>query len=74
MPCRRALAQAKAKGHRLVLLRRAMSPTRKSGFKPIPKGRATMPPGRPARLLVCELVERAFDGVSGPIRPDWSAA
>ena len=38
----------------------------KSGFKRIPKGRATMPgPVDPARLLVCELVEGAFDGVSG---------
>jgi len=25
-----------------------------------------------ARLLVAELVEGAFDGVSGAIRPDWS--
>ena len=41
----------------------------------IPKGRATMPgPVDPARLLVCELGEGAFDGVSGPIRPDWNAA
>jgi len=31
-------------------------------------------PVDPARLLVCELVEDAFDGVFGPIRPDWSAA
>jgi Predicted acetyltransferase len=47
----------------------------KSGFKRIPKGRATMPgPVDPARLLVCELGEGAFDGVSGPIRPDWNAA
>jgi predicted N-acetyltransferase YhbS len=47
----------------------------KSGFKPVPKGRATMPgPVDPARLLVCELVDGAFDGVSGPIRPDWTAA
>jgi hypothetical protein len=30
-------------------------------------------PADPARLLVCELADGAFDGVSGPIRPDWSA-
>ena len=46
----------------------------KSGFKRIAKGRATMPgPVDPARLLVCELVDGAFEGVSGPIRPDWTA-
>jgi hypothetical protein len=28
-------------------------------------------PVDPTRLLVVELVEGAFDGVSGPIRPDW---
>ena len=27
-----------------------------------------------ARLLVCELVPGAFEGVSGMIRPDWSVA
>ena len=71
----RALAQAKAKGHRLVVLVGDEPYYGKAGFKPIPKGRATMPgPVDPARLLVCELVEAAFDGVSGPIRPDWSAA
>ena len=31
-------------------------------------------PVDPARLLVCELADGAFDGVSGPIRPDWEAA
>ena len=42
----------------------------KSGFKPIPKGRAVMPgPVDPARLLVCELAEGAFEGVSGLILP-----
>ena len=46
----------------------------KCGFKRVPKGRAAMPgPVDPARLLVCELVEGAFDGVSGAIRPDWTA-
>ena len=71
----RALAQAKTKGHRLVVLVGDEPYYGKAGFKPIPKGRAIMPgPVDPARLLVCELVERAFDGVSGPIRPDWSAA
>jgi len=45
------------------------------GFKPIPKGRATMPgPVDYSRLLVAELVDGAFAEVSGAIRPDWSMA
>jgi predicted N-acetyltransferase YhbS len=71
----RALAEAKANGHRLVVLVGAEPYYGKSGFRRIPKGGATMPgPVDPARLLVCELVAGAFDGVSGVIRPDWSAA
>jgi predicted N-acetyltransferase YhbS len=71
----RALAEAKAKGHRLVVLVGDEPYYGKSGFRRIPKGCATMPgPVDPARLLVCELVAGAFDGVSGVIRPDWSAA
>ena len=67
----RALKEAKAKGHRLVILVGDEAYYGKSGFKPVPPGRATMPgPVDPARLLVAELVEGAFDGVSGPIRPD----
>jgi predicted N-acetyltransferase YhbS len=70
----RAVAEAKAKGHRLVVLVGDEPYYGKSGFKRIPKGRALMPgPVDPARLLVCELVDSAFAGVSGPIRPDWSA-
>src|SRR5262249_49911898 len=71
----RALAAAKSKGHRLVVLVGDEPYYGKSGFKRIAKGRATMPgPVDPARLLVCELSDGAFDGVSGPIRPDWNAA
>ncbi|MGA7485497.1 MAG: N-acetyltransferase [Xanthobacteraceae bacterium] len=70
----RALAEAKAREHRLVVLVGDEPYYGKSGFKRIPKGRAVMPgPVDPARLLVCELVDAAFDGVSGAIRPDWSA-
>ena len=41
-----------------------------------PARRASIMPGPvdPARLLVAELVAGAFDGVSGPIRPEWEAA
>jgi predicted N-acetyltransferase YhbS len=70
----RALEEAKSKGHRLVLLVGDEPYYGKSGFKRIPKGRATMPgPVDPARLLVCELADGAFDGISGAIRPDWDA-
>lgn len=66
-----ALKEAKAKGHRLVILVGDEAYYGKSGFKPVPPGRATMPgPVDAARLLVAELDEGAFEGVSGPIRPD----
>jgi predicted N-acetyltransferase YhbS len=68
----RALAEAKHKGHRLVVLVGDEPYYAKAGFGRIPKGQARMPgPVDPARLLVAELVEGAFAGVSGPIRPEW---
>ena len=68
----RALAEGKAQGHRLVVLVGDEPYYSKCDFKPIPRGRVTMPgPVDPARLLVCELVEGAFEGVTGAIRPDW---
>ena len=71
----RALHDAKAKGHRLVLLVGDEAYYSRIGFKIVPKGRATMPgPVDYSRLLVAELVDGAFDGVSGAIRPDWSFA
>jgi len=71
----RALNEAREKGFRLVVLVGDEPYYARVGFKRIRKGRATMPgPVDPARLLVAELVEGAFDGVSGPIRPDWQAA
>jgi len=71
----RALKEAKARGHRLVLLVGDEAYYERVGFKIVPKGRAAMPgPVDYNRLLVAELVEGAFDGVSGAIRPDWSLA
>ena len=71
----RALAEAKSKGHRLVLLVGDEPYYAKGGFKRIAKGQVTMPgPVDPARLLVAELAPGAFDGVSGRIDPDWDAA
>jgi len=67
----RALKEAKAKGHRLVILVGDEAYYEKCGFKRIPRGRAIMPgPVDPARLLLAELKDGAFEGVSGPIRPD----
>jgi predicted N-acetyltransferase YhbS len=71
----RALAEAKHKGHRLVVLVGDEPYYAKAGFKRIPKGQARMPgPVNPERLLVAELAEGAFTGVSGPIRPEWETA
>ena len=70
----RALEEARGRGHRLVVLVGDEPYYGKAGFKRIPKGRATMPgPVDPERLLVSELAEGAFEGVSGPIQPDWEA-
>jgi len=71
----RALKDAKAKGHRLVVLVGDESYYGRAGFKPIPKGTVTMPgPVDPARLLVCELANGASGNIAGAIRPDWATA
>jgi predicted N-acetyltransferase YhbS len=67
-----ALDAAGARGHRLVILVGDEPYYGKCGFRPIPAGTVAMPgPVDPARLLVAELVDGAFAGVSGPIRPEW---
>ncbi|WP_024508285.1 N-acetyltransferase [Bradyrhizobium sp. ARR65] len=71
----RALKEAKAKGHGLVLLVGDEPYYSQVGFRKVPKGRATMPgPVDYDRLLVAELADNAFEGVSGAIRPDWDFA
>ena len=71
----RGLKEAKAKGHKLVVLVGDESYYARCGFKQIAKGTVTMPgPVDPQRLLICELVEGAFGGVSGPIKPEWETA
>lgn len=71
----RALKDARAGGHKLVLLVGDEPFYGKSGFKCIPKGRVKFPgPVDPARLLVAELADEAFAGVGGMIRPDWETA
>lgn len=70
-----SLDTARRAGHRLVILVGDEPYYRKAGFKPVTKGRLVMPgPVDPARLLVCELIEGAFEGIAGLIRPDASAA
>jgi predicted N-acetyltransferase YhbS len=69
---KRAIAEAKVNGHKLVVLVGDEPVYAKSGFRRIPKGQVKMPgPVDPARLLIAELASGAFDGVSGMIRPDW---
>src|SRR5579863_2295708 len=71
----RALADAKAKGHRLVLLVGDEAYYSRAGFKTVPQGRVTMPgPVDYSRLLVAELAEGAFENVSGAVHPDWDFA
>jgi predicted N-acetyltransferase YhbS len=68
----RALKEAAANGHKLVILVGDEPYYGKAGFKPVPPGRAIMPgPVDPVRLLVAELSPGAFEGVSGTIRPDF---
>ncbi len=69
----RALGDAKARGHRLVLLVGDEAYYSRVGFKRVPKGRAIIPgPVDTSRILVAELADGAFDGVCGAVRPDWS--
>ncbi|NVO14239.1 MAG: N-acetyltransferase [Rhodoplanes sp.] len=70
----RSLDEARRRGHRLVVLVGDEPYYARAGFKRIPHGRAVMPgPVDPARLLIAELEPNAFEGISGPIRPDWDA-
>jgi predicted N-acetyltransferase YhbS len=68
----RALAEAKAKGHKLVLLVGDEPYYGRHGFRAIAKGQVKMPgPVDPARLLVAELEPGAFAGVTGTVQTDW---
>jgi predicted N-acetyltransferase YhbS len=71
----RAISDARAQGHGLIVLVGDEPYYSRVGFKKIAKGRVTMlGPVDAGRLLVLELADGAFEGVSGPIRPDWSKA
>jgi predicted N-acetyltransferase YhbS len=66
---RRSLDAAKQNGHRLVLLVGDEPYYGRLGFSKTPAGGLTMPgPVDTARLLFCELVPGAFEGVSGRVR------
>lgn len=65
----KSLEAARTAGHQLVLLVGDMSYYGKMGFFPVPLGRLVFAgPVDPDRLLYCELVEGAFDGVKGKVR------
>jgi predicted N-acetyltransferase YhbS len=70
----RALGEAKAKGHRLVVLVGDEPYYARVGFKRVPRGQVRLEaPVDPDRMLVAELVEGALNGVTGVVRPDWEA-
>ena len=70
----RSLDAARAAGHTLVILVGDEPYYARVGFKRVPPGRLTMPgPVDPDRLLYCELVAGAFDGVSGTIGREMDA-
>lgn len=71
----RALGEAKAKGHRLVVLVGDEPYYARVGFKRVPRGQIKLDgPVDPDRMLAAELVEGALDGVSGIVRPDWDTS
>jgi predicted N-acetyltransferase YhbS len=65
---RQSLEAARAQGHRLVILVGDEPYYRRFGFKRVPMGCILLPgPVDPARVLTCELVDGAFEGVRGPV-------
>lgn len=65
---RQSLDAARAQGHRLVVLVGDEPYYSRFGFKRVPMGRILLPgPVDPARVLTCELVDGAFQGVQGPV-------
>ena len=64
-----SLEAAKAAGGRLVVLVGDAPYYARMGFKPAGPGRIVLPgPVDPARVLACELVEGALEGVAGKLR------
>lgn len=68
---RKAIEAAKAEGHRLVLLVGDEPFYGRAGFRRVRRGQLTLPgPVDPDRILVLELAEGAFEGVSGAVQQD----
>ena len=64
-----SLSEARRLGWERVLLVGDAPYYSRFGFKRVPHGRLAMPgPVDPARVLVCELVDGAFEGVAGIVR------
>lgn len=67
---RHALAEAKTRGERLVLLVGDHAYYARFGFAPVPPGRLKLPgPVDPARLLACPLADDALAAAQGEVRP-----
>ena len=65
----KSLDEASKAGHRLVFLVGDAPYYTRFGFKPVKNKQVTLPgPADPQRFLVCELVEGAFEGITGPMR------
>lgn len=65
----KSLDAARANGHRLVLLVGDMPYYSRMGFIPVPEGLLIFAgPVDPERLLYCELVPGAFEGIKGKVR------
>jgi predicted N-acetyltransferase YhbS len=70
----RAISEARQQGHKLIVLVGDEPYYQRAGFKRIPKGRVTFPgPVDPQRLLIAELTDGAFEGVTGQVKPEWEA-
>jgi predicted N-acetyltransferase YhbS len=68
----RALAEATAQGHGLVMLVGDEPYYGKHGFKKVPTRQVLLPgPVDYERVLVAELASGAFDGVAGLMQTDW---
>lgn len=65
----RSLDAARNAGAKLTILVGDEPYYARMGFKPVPPGRIALPgPVDPARVLYCEMLPGAFEGVSGKVR------
>ncbi len=71
---KRAIEEARRRGHRLVVLVGDIPYYGRVGFGHVPYGRIKLPgPVDPRRLLYLELQDGAFEGVTGEARPASAA-